>query len=182
MQEIARHEENVARLVIRISEEIGLSVEHIGEIQLAALIHDIGKVGIPPEILDKTQPISEQDYAIIKSHSILGWNLANWTGMSRVATWIRHHHERFDGDGYPDGLKAFRIPLESRIIHIADMYDAIVSDRPYRKARSHEWAMTEIRRCSGTQLCPIVVRAIEEVMKRREIDDLILPRTAKTAP
>jgi PAS domain S-box-containing protein len=132
----------------------------INHLQDASMLHDIGKVGIPDSVLSKPGRLSPEEFEIIKSHTVTGYEVLEgpeYFKMAREA--CRHHHERYDGKGYPDGLKGREVPLSARIVSLADAYDAIVSDRPYRKARTHEQALAIIQEESGKQFCPDVVKA-----------------------
>lgn len=131
-----------------------------GTLQLAVLLHDIGKIGIPDDILQKHGPLTNQEWDEIKKHPDKGVSILEpIKELKEVTDVIKHHHERYDGTGYPDGLKAEEIPLISRIISVADTFDAITSDRPYRKRASDEEAIEEVKNCVGTQFDPVVVEA-----------------------
>jgi HD-GYP domain-containing protein (c-di-GMP phosphodiesterase class II) len=127
-------------------------------LELAGLLHDIGKIGIPEHILNKKGALSDAEYAIVKQHPVSGSRiLRDISEMSDIALYVRHHHERFDGKGYPDGLTGERIPLPARILAIADAYDAITSTRPYRGASSRTAALAELKRAAGAQFDPKLV-------------------------
>lgn len=129
-------------------------------LQIAALLHDVGKIGIPDHILNKSGRLTPEEFEEIKKHSVIGATiLYPIKELVNVAREIRYHQEKFDGSGYPDGLKGYNIPLIARIIAVADAFDAITSNRPYRKKRSVEEALQEIKRNSGTQFDPVVVSA-----------------------
>ncbi len=154
------HSDSVAKLVVRISRRMGLSNHDVERIYLAGQLHDLGKIGIPDAILQKPSRLTAEEYEIIKTHSSVGADiLAPIPGMAAVAKAIRHHHERFDGDGYPDGLKGENIPLWARILAVADTFDSLSSDRPYRKGFPLEKAYEIVRELSGSQLCPDCVEA-----------------------
>jgi putative nucleotidyltransferase with HDIG domain len=139
-----------------------------------ALLHDIGKIGIPDAILRKPGPLTEEEWTIMRQHPRIGYEMLKQIDFLKQAVpIILHHHERFDGRGYPAGLAEDQIPLGARIFAVADTYDAITSDRPYRKGRSHATAVEEVRKGCGTQFDPLVVEALlslpeEELARIRE--------------
>jgi len=129
-------------------------------LQIAALLHDIGKIGVPDHILNKHSNLSPEEFEEIKKHSVIGATILHpIKELSYVAREVRHHQECYDGSGYPDGLKGGDIPLIARIIAVADAFDAITTNRPYKKKKSIEEALQEIKRCSGTQFDPVIVSA-----------------------
>lgn len=150
------HSAHVATLAVRLGSLLGLDEERLRLLQLAALMHDVGKIGIPDAILAKPGPLDPDEYLRVQDHVVLGQRILSSTDLPEILPWVRHHHERWDGSGYPDGLAGEDIPLESRILHVCDAYDAMVSDRPYRAACTVEYARTEISRNAGTQFDPNV--------------------------
>jgi diguanylate cyclase (GGDEF)-like protein len=153
------HCQTVSQLCVLIATELALAPVLIGQMRLAGLLHDVGKIGIPDSILTKPAPLTDAEYERMKRHSILGAEIAAAAGLSSEARWIRHHHERYDGSGYPDGLLGKDIPLQSRIILTADAYEAMTSDRPYRDAPGREFAIAQLKRHAGTQFDPAIVQA-----------------------
>ncbi len=154
------HSDSVGRLVVRISRRMGLSNQDIEYLYLAGQLHDLGKIGIPDSILQKPSKLTDEEYEVIKTHSVVGANIiAPIPGMSQVAKAIRHHHERYDGKGYPDGISGGDIPLWARILAVADTFDSLTSDRPYREGFPLDQAYGIIKDVSGTQLCPDCVEA-----------------------
>lgn len=152
------HCSNVASLAFRLAESLGISEEFSTKIHYASLVHDIGKTIVPQGILNKPGKLTGEECGYIKMHPEHGANaLGQMEQMQEIARAVRHHHERYDGHGYPDGLSGDEIPLMSRIIAICDSYDAITNDRPYRKARSHDFALAEIAACAGKQFDPELV-------------------------
>ncbi|MCP4365749.1 MAG: HD domain-containing protein [Planctomycetes bacterium] len=145
----------------------------ISHLQDASMLHDIGKVGIPDSILSKPGSLSPEEFEIVKLHTVTGYDvLAGPEYFKMARETCRHHHERYDGKGYPDGLKGEDIPLAARIVSLADAYDAIVSDRPYRKARTHEQALAIILEESGKQFCHDVVKAF--ISRERDFHALVM--------
>lgn len=146
------HSEEVAKWSGIIAQDLNLDKDEQEEIKLAGKLHDIGKIGISDEILNKPGRLSKEEYAEIKKHPVLGADLfLNIKQLESISQIIRHHHEWYNGKGYPDGLIGEKIPLGSRIINIADAYQAMTSDRPYRKALSNREAIAELERCAGSQ-------------------------------
>ena len=156
------HSERVGELAARIATRMGADAELIELIRLAGSLHDLGKLAIPEEILRKPAPLTEAERLVLERHPQIGYRMLESLGVDPVADWVLHHHERWDGGGYPDGLPAERIPLGARIIFVADAYDAMTSDRVYRKRLSTHDALAELQRCSGTQFDPEVVAAFAD--------------------
>jgi diguanylate cyclase (GGDEF)-like protein len=154
------HCQTVSQLCALIATELALAPSHIAQMRLAGLLHDVGKIGIPDAILTKPAALSDAEYDQMKRHSILGEQIVAAAGLHNEARWVRHHHERYDGNGYPDGLVGEQIPLQSRIIFAADAFEAMTSDRSYRKAPGRDFALAELRRHSGTQFDPTIVTAL----------------------
>ncbi|PLX42901.1 MAG: hypothetical protein C0609_09200 [Deltaproteobacteria bacterium] len=154
------HSENVTRLSAMTAKEMGCSLDFIETITQAGILHDIGKIGISGAILNKPGKLTPAEHSIIQSHPQMGKRiLENISFLSEVVPIVYHHHERFDGSGYPQRLSGEDIPLGARIMQVADTYDAMTSNRPYRNGLSHEAARDEILRCRGTQLDPQCVDA-----------------------
>ncbi|MBN1869510.1 MAG: diguanylate cyclase [Candidatus Omnitrophica bacterium] len=162
------HSEKMVSIVTRIGEELKLSSAAIKILGQAAILHDLGKVGIPDEILHKKGKLSNAEYEIIKRHTQIGAEILRPIHfLDALIPVILYHHERFDGLGYPDGLKGKDIPLGARIVALADVYEVLVSDRPYRKAYSEKDALDIIRKGSGTQFDPEIVDVFIAVMQAR---------------
>jgi putative nucleotidyltransferase with HDIG domain len=142
----------------RFSLALGFTSSEIRIIAMGALLHDIGKVGIHEKILYKTAKLSQHEYTIVKEHPVWGAKfLSSLAGFEQVMPIVRHHHERWDGRGYPDGLSGMDIPIGARIVAIVDAFDAMLSNRPYQVARTPLYAMQELYRCAGTQFDPTLV-------------------------
>jgi diguanylate cyclase (GGDEF)-like protein/putative nucleotidyltransferase with HDIG domain len=153
------HSTRVAELGAWIAAHLGLDAENVELARLAGSLHDLGKLAIPEEILRKPGPLTPPERLVLERHSQIGFRMLESLGVDPVAEWVLHHHERWDGTGYPDGLKGEEIPLGARIIFVADAYDAMTSDRAYRGRLTPQEAIAELQRCAGTQFDPEIVAA-----------------------
>ena len=153
------HSERVANLAAEIATQLGLPAEEVELTRLAGSLHDLGKLAIPEEILRKPAALSDAERLVLERHPQIGYRMLESLGVDPIAYWVLHHHERWDGNGYPDGLAEDRIPLGARIIFVSDAFDAMTSDRLYRDALSFEDAVAEVERCAGSQFDPNVVSA-----------------------
>jgi diguanylate cyclase (GGDEF)-like protein len=151
------HSRNVAAMAAQVARELRLGEDRCSLLEMAGLLHDVGKIGVPDDILRKAGPLDADELAAVRGHSELGERILTSASMDVVLPWIRHHHERWDGEGYPDGLRAVAIPLEARILAVCDAWDAMTSDRPYRAALTREQAAAELSVNMGTQFDPAVV-------------------------
>ncbi|GAB6098718.1 hypothetical protein JCM16358_05970 [Halanaerocella petrolearia] len=164
------HSIRVAHLAQKLAELMDLNPEMIFTIHIAGHLHDIGKIGIRDAILNKKGNLTRSEYEEIKKHSTIGYQIINQvtgTQFSTIANIIKHHHEKYDGTGYPTGLSAKEIPLGSRIIAIADTFDAIATPRPYRKALPIKEAIKEINQCQDNQFDPQIVKMINKIYKEK---------------
>jgi diguanylate cyclase (GGDEF)-like protein/putative nucleotidyltransferase with HDIG domain len=154
------HSQRVADLAARTARRLGLPDEEVELTRLAASLHDLGKLAIPEEILRKPGPLTEPERMVLERHPQIGFRMLESLGVDPVADWVLHHHERWDGSGYPDGLPGDRIPLGARIIFVADAYDAMTSERVYRRRVAPQHAIAELERCAGSQFDPEIVAAL----------------------
>ncbi|MDH7601059.1 MAG: response regulator [Armatimonadota bacterium] len=162
-----RHSAHMAEICLQIGQELQLSPERMATLELAAHIHDVGKLTTPESVLDKPGKLTPEEWQEVSQHPSTGAELlAEIDELAEVAAVIRHHHERYDGTGYPDGLRGEGIPFLSRILAVADALEAMTSDRPYRPAISWSAAVEELQRHSGTQFDPVVVDAAARVVNR----------------
>ena len=161
------HSERVAETSVALAQELNLSDQDIENIEYTALLHDIGKIGIEDSILGKKGSLTSQEFDKIKEHTIMGANIIEPVDFLKNSYWaIYHHHEKYNGKGYPDGIKSEDIPILARIIAVADAYDAMGSDRPYRKKLNKDKILKELKDQSGKQFDPEVVKALISVLDR----------------
>jgi diguanylate cyclase (GGDEF)-like protein len=161
--ETEEHAERIALLTRKVGRMLNLSQTELDHLELLATLHDIGKVGIPEQILSKPGKLDPEEWAEMKKHPEIGYRIAmSSPNLAPIALYILHHHERWDGGGYPQSLKGTAIPLLSRILAVVDSYDAMTEDRVYQKAKTPEAAAAEIRKCAGTQFDPEIARLFLE--------------------
>jgi HD-GYP domain-containing protein (c-di-GMP phosphodiesterase class II) len=157
----ANHGEDVAGLAERVALAMGLTCSQARDVRYAAMLHDVGKIAVPSEILCKPGPLSDEEWVVMRSHAAVGGELVGRIdAFAHLAPVVRASHERIDGGGYPDGLVGEQIPLGARIIAACDTYDAIITDRPYRQARTPAEAVMELQCVAGTQLDDEVIAAL----------------------
>ena len=161
------HSAEVGELAARIAARMGLDADETELIRLAGSLHDVGKLAIPEEILRKPGPLNEAERVVLERHPQIGHRMLDSLGVEPVATWVLHHHERWDGAGYPHRLAGDDIPLAARILFVADAYDAMTTERVYRGRLTHEHAIRELERCAGTQFDPGVVAAFKRELEGR---------------
>jgi diguanylate cyclase (GGDEF)-like protein len=160
------HSQRVGDYSARIARRLGADEPAVELTRLAGNLHDLGKLAIPEEVLRKPDTLSEAERLMLERHPQIGFRMLESLGVQPVAEWVLHHHERWDGAGYPNRLAGDQIPLGARIIFVADAYDAMTSDRAYRQAMPQRDALAELERCSGTQFDPTVVKALAEELAR----------------
>ena len=165
------HSDAVARYAVAIAKRLSLSYQEIEGIEVAAILHDIGKIGIHEDILNKPEKLDDEEWKEIKKHPESSLKILNNINSPwEIRPIIYAHHERYDGNGYPAGLKGEEIPLGARIIAVADLYDAMISDRAYRKGLSREMVIGELKKVAGTQLDPEVVKVFIEILSSGEVE------------
>ncbi|NLI93328.1 MAG: HD-GYP domain-containing protein [Peptococcaceae bacterium] len=165
-----KHSLNVARYATLLAKELKLSSKDVRSVNILARLHDIGKIGVRDDVLNKPSSLNQEELNIIRMHPVIGSQiLDNIKRMRKHLAIIRNHHERFDGKGYPDGLKGEEIPLVARILSVADSFDAMTTTRPYRPAMSHREAILELEKNMGTQFDPLVVEAFQRIYSKGKV-------------
>jgi len=166
------HSKRVTTYAVSIAEKMGLNPQRVKLIHKASLLHDIGKLGISNDILIKPGKLTPEEFEIIKKHAELGGNLVKTsTSLLHLVPIIRHHHEYYNGEGYPDKLKGYQIPIEARIVSVADAIEAMTMDRPYRERLQLKQVIEELQRCSGSQFDPLVVDAAIQVLEKKAVPE-----------
>jgi putative nucleotidyltransferase with HDIG domain len=167
------HTRDVVELSLAVADRMGLEPESRRKVEFGALLHDVGKVAIPNEIINKPGPLSDAEWTVMRTHTVEGQRMLDRVGgaMSEVGEIVRASHERWDGGGYPDGLAGAAIPLEARIICACDAYNAMTTTRSYRRAMADEAAAAELVRCAGTQFDAAVVEALLAVIAVTPADE-----------
>jgi len=162
-----KHSERVTRYAIEVARILGCSGAQLESVQTVGYLHDIGKIGVADSILNKPGPLTAEEYEIVKKHPVIGESIVSELGLSpEERSIIRHHHERWDGAGYPDGLSSEDIPLLARIVSVVDAFDAMTSKRAYRNAMSQEESIAELLKNRGKQFDPSALDAFLEVVKK----------------
>ena len=182
--ETGGHSERVTLIALSIAQQMKLDEKQIQQIHWGALLHDVGKIGIPDNILRKPGKLTEDEWKIMRTHPLTGYEmLKSIPFLAPALDVVLHHHERFDGSGYPSGLAGKDIPLSARIFTIADTFDAMTNDRPYRKAFTMEIALGEIQKCANSQFDPEIVNAFLMVFKsvNTVTTNEVLSKTANTS-
>jgi putative nucleotidyltransferase with HDIG domain len=164
---VGGHAAQVAAYAVAIAHEMELPADRVKMIRQSAYLHDIGKIAIPESILHKPSKLSDAEYEFLKKHAEIGADfIATGHGLCHLVPFIRHHHERWDGRGYPLGLAGEAIPLEARILNVCDSVEAMASDRPYHRAFTADQIIAELQRCAGSQFDPAAVDAFTRVVER----------------
>ena len=165
------HSTRLAEWALRVARKMGIPEERLFQVEVAALLHDVGKIGVPDAILRKAGPLTPEERALINRHPEYSWSiLRQFLGLEEASLYALHHHESMDGTGYPAGLKGNDIPLVSRIISVIDAFDAMVSNRCYRKGLPHTEAIARLLRGSGTQFNPEVLQAFVPIAEQEAED------------
>ena len=174
------HSTRLAEWAVRVASKLGLPETDFYQLEVAALLHDIGKIGIPDSILKKEGKLTDQERALMNKHPEYSWSILRlFSGLEKASLYALHHHESYDGKGYPGGLKRDEIPIGSRIVSVIDAYDAMISNRCYRKGLSHDDAVRRLLAGGGTQFDPAVVQSFVEIAKQ-EVDE-VFAATGTTA-
>jgi putative nucleotidyltransferase with HDIG domain len=168
-----QHSKSVVGLAVSVAERMGLDAERRRNVEFAALLHDVGKIAVPKNLIDKPHPLNPHEVSVVQTHVVVGQRMLDRVGgfMSEVGRIVRWHHERWDGSGYPDGLAGEAIPLEARIIACCDTWNAMRTDRSYRKALSYSEALAELGRSAGSQLDPAVVGVLISIVGAEAHDE-----------
>ena len=162
------HTERVSGIAVALAERLGYEGLELDAIEIGALLHDIGKIGIPERILHKPGPLDDEEWKVMKEHPVISEYILQEVALDPIVLQIaRSSHERMDGKGYPDGKAGDEIPMPARIVLVADAFDALTSDRPYRSARAVAAAMEELRAHAGSQFCPKVISALEALYREQ---------------
>jgi putative nucleotidyltransferase with HDIG domain len=164
----AGHSARVQRIAVAVAEELGVPAQRLDAVRYGGLFHDIGKIAVPDSVLTKAGPLDDDEFAVVQRHPADGAEIvSHFSRLREAVPLIRHHHERWDGKGYPDRLAGDEIPPEACVVGLADAWDAMTTDRPYRAALSVEEAAAEVRKCRGTQFSPAVVDAFFAAFRRQ---------------
>jgi HD-GYP domain-containing protein (c-di-GMP phosphodiesterase class II) len=176
------HSTRLAEWAVRVARKLGLPEPGLYQIEVAALLHDIGKIGVPDAILKKEGKLTDSERELMNKHPEYSWSILRLLpGLEKASLYALHHHESFNGAGYPAGLKGEEIPIGSRIVSVIDAYDAMISNRCYRRGFGHEEAVRRLVESSGTQFDPAVVRAFVEIAGQEVADVFTATGVAPTA-
>jgi HD-GYP domain-containing protein (c-di-GMP phosphodiesterase class II) len=174
----ARHSQAVGRYARMMAVELGFTPDRVERVRIAGVLHDVGKIGISDRVLTKPGPLDEAEWEEMRTHPEIAARLLSRPEFADLCSWIEAHHERLDGKGYPEGLMADAIPVEARILSVADAYEAMTADRVYRPALGEEAARAELRAGSGSQFDGEVVEAFLEALDRqRDVDAYVATAT-----
>jgi HD-GYP domain-containing protein (c-di-GMP phosphodiesterase class II) len=177
------HSRDVVELAVEVGRRMGLGADALRDLEFGALLHDVGKIAVPKEIINKPGKLTPEEWAIMKRHTIEGQRMLENVGgvLARVGVIVRASHEDYDGGGYPDGLAGSDIPIEARICSTCDAFSAMTTDRSYRAAMPLQDALAELRRCSGTQFDPAVVVTLITVLQEETVSRVETARPATVA-
>jgi HD-GYP domain-containing protein (c-di-GMP phosphodiesterase class II) len=165
------HSTRLAEWAVRVARKLGIAETDLHQLEVAALLHDIGKIGIPDSILKKEGKLTEEERQLMNKHPEYSWSILRlFPGLDKASLYALHHHESYDGRGYPGGLKGNEMPIGSRIVSVIDAYDAMISNRCYRKGFPHEEAMRRLLADAGSQFDPVVVNAFLEIAEQEVAD------------
>jgi len=176
------HSTRLAEWAVRVARQLGLPESDYYQLEVAALLHDIGKIGVPDAILKKEGKLTDEERALMNKHPEYSWSILRlFPGLEKASLYALHHHESFDGRGYPGGLSGDEIPIGSRIVSVIDAYDAMISNRCYRRGLAHDEAVSRLHQGSGTQFDPLVVRSFVEIAKAEVADVFAATGTSPAA-
>jgi HD-GYP domain-containing protein (c-di-GMP phosphodiesterase class II) len=176
------HSTRLAEWAVRVARRLGIPEADLYQLEVAALLHDIGKIGIPDAILKKEGKLTDEERMLMNKHPEYSWSILRlFPGLDKASLYALHHHESYDGRGYPGGLKGEEIPMGSRIVSVIDAYDAMISNRCYRKGLAHEEAVRRLFSAGGTQFDPFVVQAFIEIAQREVADVFAATGTSSSA-
>lgn len=176
------HSTRLAEWAVRVGRKLGIEETDLHQLEVAALLHDIGKIGIPDSILKKEGKLTDEERALMNKHPEYSWSILRlFPNLDKASLYALHHHESYNGRGYPGGLKAGEIPIGSRIVAVIDAYDAMISNRCYRKGFPHEEAVRRLMADSGAQFDPIVVQAFVEIAGQEVADVFLATGTSSAA-
>jgi len=176
------HSTRLAEWAVRVGRKLGIEEIDLHQLEVAALLHDIGKIGIPDSILKKEGKLTDEERALMNKHPEYSWSILRlFPGLDKASLYALHHHESYNGRGYPGGLKAGEIPIGSRIVAVIDAYDAMISNRCYRKGFPHEEAIRRLVADAGAQFDPIVVQAFVEIAGQEVADVFLATGTSSSA-
>jgi HD-GYP domain-containing protein (c-di-GMP phosphodiesterase class II) len=176
------HSTRLGEWAVRVARKLGIAESDLYQLEVAALLHDIGKIGIPDAILKKEGKLTDEERALMNKHPEYSWSILRlFPGLDKASLYALHHHESFDGSGYPGGLKGKEIPIGSRIVSVIDAYDAMISNRCYRKGLSHEEAVSRLLAGGGTQFDPVVSHAFVEIAKQEVANVFAATGTSSSA-
>jgi len=176
------HSTRLAEWAVRVARKLGIAETDLYQLEVAALLHDIGKIGVPDAILKKEGKLTDEERQLMNKHPEYSWSILRlFPGLDKASLYALHHHESYDGRGYPGGLKGEEIPIGSRIVSVIDAYDAMISNRCYRKGLVHEEAVRRLVAGGGTQFDPLVVQAFIEIAEREVAEVFAATGTSSSA-